>query len=90
MKIIFNLPDYEKLQRHCIVSFYQDPLSIFSSNDFFSLLKMDDLKIEEIIIWDILIKWSVNQIPELKSINSNRDKWTNISFHLKMIKIYII
>ncbi len=91
MKIIFNLPNYEKLQRHCVASFCKDPLPIFSSDGFlsldkdilFSLLKRDDfqiLQIEEIIIWDSLIKWGINQIPELKNINSNRDKWTNKNY----------
>ena len=88
MKTIFNLPNYEKLQRHCIASFCKDPLPTFSSNDFwsldkdmfFSLFKRDDLKIEEIIIWDSLIKWGINQIPELKNINNNRDKWTNENY----------
>ena len=39
MKTIFNLPNYEKLQRHCIASFCKDPLPIISSNDFLSLDK---------------------------------------------------
>ncbi len=84
MKTIFNLPNYEKLM-HCIAS---NPLPIFSSDDFlsldkdilFSLLKRDDLKIGEIIIWDSLIKWGIGQIPELKNINNNRDKWTNKNY----------
>ncbi|SRR6266511_1510919 len=53
MKTIFNLPNYEKLQRHCIASFCENPLPIISSNDFlsldkgilFSLLKRDNLNI---------------------------------------------
>src|SRR6266498_459629 len=65
------------------MSFYKDSLPIFFSNNFssidkdilFSLLKRDNLKIEEIIIWDSLIKWGINQIPELKNINSNGDNW---------------
>jgi len=84
MKTIFNLPNYEKLM-HCIAS---NPLPIFSSDDFlsldkdilFSLLKRDDLKIGEIIIWDSLIKWGIGQIPELKNINSNGDKWSNKNY----------
>ena len=82
MKTIFNLSNYEKLQRHCIASSCKVPLPIFSSNDFlsldkdilFNLLKRDDLQIEEIVIWDSLIKWGINQITELKNMNSNRDK----------------
>src|SRR6266542_2061230 len=53
IKTIFNIPNYEKLQRHCIASFCKDPLPIISSNDFLSLdkdillslLKRDDLNI---------------------------------------------
>src|SRR6266540_911487 len=37
MKTIFNLPNYEKLQRHCIASFCENPLPIISSNDILSL-----------------------------------------------------
>ena len=71
IKSIFNLPKYEKLQRHSIISFCKDPLPTFSSNEFlsldkeilFNLLKRDDLKIEEIIIWDSLIKWVLTKYP---------------------------
>jgi len=88
MKTTFNLPNYEKLQGHCIASFCKNPLPIFSSNDFLSLdkdillnlIKRDDLNIEEIIIWDSLIKWGIGQIPELKNINSNGDKWSNKNY----------
>ena len=74
---IRSIPNYERL-RHCIAS---NPLQIFSSNDFlsldmdtlFNLLKRNDLKIKESIIWDSLIKWGINQIPELKNIINNRD-----------------
>ena len=77
MKTISDLHNYERL-RHCIAS---NPLQIFSSNDFlsldmdtlFNLLKRNDLKIKESIIWDSLIKWGINQIPELKNIINNRD-----------------
>src|SRR3989337_3629899 len=69
MNTVFNL-------RHYMTSFCINPLSIFCSNDFlsldrdilFSLLKSDNLRIEEIIIWDGLIKWGINQTPELKNI----------------------
>jgi len=47
---------------------------------FFNLLKRDDLQIEEIVIWDSLIKWGINQITELKNMNNNRDKWTNKNY----------
>ncbi len=53
IKTIFNISNYEKLQRYCITSFCKDPLPIITSNDFlslnkdilFSLLKRDDLNI---------------------------------------------
>jgi len=85
MKTIFNLPNYEKLQRYCVASFCKDPLPILSSNDFlsldkdilYSLLKRDELQIKEILIWDSLIKWGVNQIPELRNKPNNRNEWTN-------------
>jgi len=44
------------------------------------LIKRDDLNIEEIIIWESLIKWGISQIPELKNINNNKDKWTSENY----------
>ena len=39
MNVIFDLPNYEKLQEYCITSICIDPLLTFSSNNFLSLDK---------------------------------------------------
>ncbi|GES81711.1 hypothetical protein GLOIN_2v1722009 [Rhizophagus clarus] len=43
------------------------------------LLKRDDLQIEEINVWNSLIKWGIEQTPGLKHKN-NRDEWTNKNY----------
>ena len=75
--------------------FYNDiivkyPNLIFESEDFTSLqetalvsvLKRDDLKLEEIKIWDCVIKWGIAQNPTLPT---NSEEWSNENF--KALKI---
>ena len=50
------------------------------------LLKRDDLQVEEIEIWDCLIKRGIKQTPELKSKNNDRTKRSQENFEqLKMM-----
>ncbi|CAG8448182.1 4512_t:CDS:2 [Funneliformis mosseae] len=80
---VFKLASCKKLQDYCLDSICADPLPFFTSNEFpslekdilHSLLKRDDLQIEESVAWDHLIKWGVNQTPCLGSSNSDRAKW---------------
>ncbi|RHZ86339.1 hypothetical protein Glove_52g147 [Diversispora epigaea] len=88
---IFDSNDFESLK-----NFYNDiiakyPNLIFESGDFTSLqetalisiLKRDDLNIEEIKIWDYVIKWGIAQNPTLPT---NSEEWTNENFEaLKII-----
>jgi hypothetical protein len=41
------------------------------------LLKRDNLQIEEVDVWDSLIKWGIEQTPGLRSGNSEGSKWNN-------------
>ncbi|CAB5364304.1 unnamed protein product [Rhizophagus irregularis] len=41
---------------------------------------VQDYLIEEIDVWDSLIKWGIEQTPGLGSMNSNRIKWSNINY----------
>ncbi len=72
------MKNYKGIVLHLFVKFhYQFSLQMIFCHlirIFFNLLKRDDLQIEEIVIWDSLIKWGINQITELKNMNSNRDK----------------
>ena len=88
LNTIFDLPNYEKLRDHCTKSIFADPVSFFSSQDFLSLdkevlcfLLKQDNSINEIIVWDCLVQWGINQIPELVDKNSScREKWTKKNY----------
>ncbi len=88
MKVIFNLPNYQKLYEHCITTVCEDPQPFFTSEEFpslneddlFNLLKRNDLKIEETVVWDCLIKWGIEQTPGLGNENNNRIKWNQENF----------
>ncbi|RHZ48701.1 hypothetical protein Glove_543g85 [Diversispora epigaea] len=82
---IFNSNEFKSLKK-----FYDDfiveyPTLIFESEDFtsiqetalISILKRDDLKVEEIKIWDYIIKWGIAQNPTLPT---NLQKWSNENF----------
>ncbi len=78
----------KELFKHIQYHLIENPLPTFYSNDFLSLdknilldlLKSDHLQIEEIVAWDCLIKWSVEQTPGLGSKNNNRNKWNHEDF----------
>ncbi|RHZ86347.1 hypothetical protein Glove_52g148 [Diversispora epigaea] len=89
---IFDSKDFEGLK-----NFYNDiiakyPNLIFESGDFTSLqesalisiLKRDDLKIEEIKIWDHVIKWGIAQNSTLPT---NSEEWTNENFEALKIAL---
>ncbi|EXX72752.1 hypothetical protein RirG_066380 [Rhizophagus irregularis DAOM 197198w] len=46
----------------------------------YGLLERNDLQIEEIVVWDSLIKWGIEQTPGLGIRNSDRNKWNNRNF----------
>ncbi|RHZ58628.1 hypothetical protein Glove_372g75 [Diversispora epigaea] len=82
---IFSRNDFKKLKNFCndIVGKY--PNLIFDSSDFTSLeesameslLKRDDLQIEEIKIWDYVIKWGIARNPGLPT---DVGEWTKENF----------
>ncbi|RHZ83858.1 hypothetical protein Glove_87g98 [Diversispora epigaea] len=87
---IFDSNEFKGLKK-----FYNDiivkyPNLIFESEDFTSLqeaalisiLKRDDLKVEETKIWDYVIKWGIEQNPTLPA---DSKKWSNENF--KALKI---
>jgi hypothetical protein len=85
---VFKLASCKKLQDYCLESICADPLSFFTSNNFlllnenilYSLLQRNDLQIEEIVVWDSLIKWGIIQTPGLGIRNSDRTKWNNENY----------
>jgi hypothetical protein len=76
---VFKLAGCKKLQDYCLESICTDPLPFITSKNFpsldedilYCLLKQDDLLVEEIVVWDCLIKWGIEQT----GLNSNRAKW---------------
>ncbi|RHZ51181.1 hypothetical protein Glove_482g45 [Diversispora epigaea] len=82
---IFDSNEFKGLK-----NFYNDiivkyPNLIFESEDFSSLqetvlvsiLKKDDLQVEETKIWDYVIKWGIAQNPTLPT---NSEEWSNENF----------
>ena len=85
---VFKLANCKKLQDYCFELICANPLPLITSNNFppldedilFDLLKRDDLQIEEIVVWDCLIRWGIEQTPGLESKNNNRIKWNQENF----------
>jgi hypothetical protein len=77
-----------KLKYYCLEYVCGDPQQLISSKAFpsldkdilFSLLKRNDLQIEEIFVWDYLIKWGIEQTSGLGSENSDRTKWNKENY----------
>ncbi|RHZ78595.1 hypothetical protein Glove_159g20 [Diversispora epigaea] len=89
---IFDSNEFKDLKK-----FYNDiivkyPNLIFDSNDFtsfqetalVSILKRDDLKVEEIKIWDYVIKWGIAQNPTLPT---NSKEWSKENFEALKITL---
>ncbi|RHZ76294.1 hypothetical protein Glove_199g138 [Diversispora epigaea] len=82
---IFSGNNFKDLEKFCngIVTKY--PNLIFDAEDFtslqesalVSLLKRDDLQLEEVIIWEYIIKWGVGQNSTLPE---DLKEWTNENF----------
>jgi hypothetical protein len=85
---VFQLTSCKKLQDYCLESICEDPEPFISSKTFpsldkdilFGLLKRDDLQIEEVVAWDCLISWGIEQTPGLGSENNDRTKWNNENY----------
>ncbi|EXX76607.1 uncharacterized protein OCT59_012291 [Rhizophagus irregularis] len=85
LNAVFRLDNCKKLQDYCFKSICENPLPFFSSKIFpslnkeilFDLLERDDLQIKEVIVWDYLIKWGIEQTSGLGHENSDRAKWNN-------------
>ncbi len=67
---------------------HENPRPFITSKEFssvdkhilLSLLERDDLQDEEIVIWDCLIKWGIEQTPELEDHNNDLMKWDQKDF----------
>ncbi|RHZ89625.1 hypothetical protein Glove_13g50 [Diversispora epigaea] len=76
---------FKKLKNYCNDIIAKHPNIIFDSSDFtslpesalVSLLKRDDLQMEEVKIWDYVIKWGISQNPTLPT---NLEEWSKENF----------
>ncbi|RHZ86465.1 hypothetical protein Glove_50g88 [Diversispora epigaea] len=84
---IFNKNNFKNLENFCNDIIAKHPALIFEDSGFtslpesvlVSLLKRDDLQIEEIKIWDYVIKWGIAQNPTLPT---NLEEWSRENFLL--------
>jgi hypothetical protein len=84
----FKIERFKKLQDNCLESVFKDPVSFINSNSFLSLdkdilfilLKRDELQVDEIDLWNYLIKWGIEQTPGLESENSDLSKWNDENY----------
>ncbi|GBC10238.1 hypothetical protein RclHR1_09460011 [Rhizophagus clarus] len=61
-KLIFDSKEFLEIEEDCLIH----------------LLKCDNLKLEEIEIWDYLIKWGIKNTDSIS--NENLTKWTQMDF----------
>ncbi|RHZ84095.1 hypothetical protein Glove_85g83 [Diversispora epigaea] len=86
LPIVSKLVNCKQLQDYCYESICADPEPFFTSKDFpildkdifLELIKRDDLEIEEIVLWDHLIKWGISQTPIIKQ--NDVKKFTDANF----------
>ncbi|RHZ77545.1 hypothetical protein Glove_176g22 [Diversispora epigaea] len=84
-RTIYDRQNFKKLENYCNDIIVKRPNLIFDSSDFtllqesalVLLLKRDDLQMNEIEIWDYVIKWGIAQNPALPI---NVEEWTKENF----------
>ncbi|CAB4396039.1 unnamed protein product [Rhizophagus irregularis] len=93
----FKLTGCKKLQDYCFESICKNFDSFITTNDFLSLdkdilyelLKRDDLQIEEVVAWDYLIKWGIEQTPGKQYLYAHNESH-NYEDNLNTNEIYVI
>ncbi|GBB93714.1 hypothetical protein RclHR1_02220009 [Rhizophagus clarus] len=88
LRSVFKREKYKKLQDFCfsfVIPQFFITTDKYSSSDkdilyyFLERRKFRVLHAEEVVVWDLLIKWGINQIPELV-IKNNQNEWTNKNY----------
>src|SRR6266498_2260184 len=85
LETAYQHEQFTELWNFCLEKICQEPEILFNSDKFIGLkapiielfLKRDDLCLDEIIIWDSLIKWSLAQNP---TISQDVTKWNKEEF----------
>ncbi|RIA86380.1 hypothetical protein C1645_740878 [Glomus cerebriforme] len=78
---IYQHETFTNLWNHCLEKICEEPEMLFDSDKFINLkapllklfLKRDDLGLDEIVVWNSLLKWSIAQNP---SISQDTTKWS--------------
>ncbi|CAG8698295.1 4803_t:CDS:2, partial [Ambispora gerdemannii] len=86
MHTVYLHESFKKLNEHCLKTISEEPHMIFKSGDFLtleesmlvSLLKRDDLAMDEIEIWNSIIRWGIRNTSNLG--NQPISKWTPQNF----------
>ncbi|RIB18891.1 hypothetical protein C2G38_1311674 [Gigaspora rosea] len=93
LNVICHHNHFHKLYNHVLNFTFRNPYSLFDSDDFpllnevamICLLESDDLELEEIQIWNYLIKWGVSKFLDIKDwSNENISNWSDD--HFKALK----
>ncbi|RIB18888.1 hypothetical protein C2G38_2245473 [Gigaspora rosea] len=93
LNVICHHNHFHKLYNHVLNFTFRNPYSLFDSADFpllnevamICLLESDDLELEEIQIWNYLIKWGVSKFLDIKDwSNENISNWSDD--HFKALK----
>ncbi|GBC07370.1 hypothetical protein RclHR1_07410006 [Rhizophagus clarus] len=80
LETFYHFETFTELWTYCLGKICENPIILFNSDNFINLkepllellLKRDDFLLDEIVIWDSLIKWSFAQNP---SIQKDVKKW---------------
>ncbi|CAB4410370.1 unnamed protein product [Rhizophagus irregularis] len=88
LNTVFKSMCISKLQECCLKFICANPQPFITSKSFLSLdkdilyilLKREDMQIDEIIVWECLIKWGIEQTPSLGNMNNDRTKWNNENY----------
>ncbi|CAB4410595.1 unnamed protein product [Rhizophagus irregularis] len=86
---VYQLESCKKLLDYCLESICEDPEPFFNSSEFptleksiyLELIKRETLLIDEIELWNNLIKWGIAQTSELRGKNTtNLNRWNKGDF----------
>ncbi|CAI2180425.1 9261_t:CDS:2 [Funneliformis geosporum] len=89
LHMAFQLESCQQLQNYCLESICDHPEPLFNSPDFptlkqsilLGIVKRENLKIEEVELWNYLIEWGIAQASELKEKDlNNLSSWSENDF----------
>jgi hypothetical protein len=89
LRMLIKLESCKPINNYCLDTICGDPEPFFNSPEFLTLekdillelVKRDDLLIDEVELWNYLIKWGIAQTSELKGMyNTDLDKWNKENF----------